>query len=160
MTASLHNDQLRPAFPSHASLCSLCKHMHTSSTHTPAGLGTIAALLHLLHLQHKLAEWCNLAPTKLSPKCVAKLLHPTTPLQTISDEAANDIDKDLKRTFPNTKRFKAEEGQASLRKVLRAYAAYDPEVSYCQVSVMTRLQTLSLCSVQASDFIVVSLSMI
>ncbi|MEW5300973.1 MAG: hypothetical protein WDW38_005115 [Sanguina aurantia] len=50
----------------------------------------------------------------------------------ISDEAANDIDKDLKRTFPNTRRFKTEEGQSSLRKVLRAYAAYDPEVSYCQ----------------------------
>lgn len=59
----------------------------------------------------------------------------TMPPQAISDEAANDIDKDLKRTFPNTKRFKTEEGQSSLRKVLRAYAAYDPEVSYCQVGV-------------------------
>lgn len=38
----------------------------------------------------------------------------------------------MPRTFPNTRRFHAEEGQASLRNVLRAYAAYDPEVAYCQ----------------------------
>ncbi|GLI63726.1 hypothetical protein VaNZ11_006787 [Volvox africanus] len=50
----------------------------------------------------------------------------------ITREAANDIEKDVQRTFPNTRRFHAEEGQTQLRNVLRAYAAYDPEVAYCQ----------------------------
>ncbi|GIL90395.1 hypothetical protein Vretifemale_18049 [Volvox reticuliferus] len=52
--------------------------------------------------------------------------------QDITREAANDIEKDVQRTFPNTRRFHAEEGQTQLRNVLRAYAAYDPEVAYCQ----------------------------
>lgn len=44
-------------------------------------------------------------------------------------DAAADIEKDLGRTFPTLKRFAAAEGQEALRRVLRAYAAYDPEVS-------------------------------
>ncbi|PNH10162.1 Rab GTPase-activating protein 1-like [Tetrabaena socialis] len=52
--------------------------------------------------------------------------------QDIAREAAVDIDKDVQRTFPNTRRFHSEDGQAQLRSVLRAYAAYDPEVAYCQ----------------------------
>jgi hypothetical protein len=35
-----------------------------------------------------------------------------------------DIDKDVQRTFPTTRRFHSEEGQHALRNVLRAYAAY------------------------------------
>jgi hypothetical protein len=53
------------------------------------------------------------------------------PAQPVSDEAVNDIEKDIARTFPNTRRFAAAEGQEALRRVLHAYAAYDPEVS-CQ----------------------------
>jgi hypothetical protein len=49
--------------------------------------------------------------------------------QPVSDEAVNDIEKDIARTFPNTRRFAADEGQEALRRVLHAYAAYDPEVS-------------------------------
>ncbi|KXZ43934.1 hypothetical protein GPECTOR_77g30 [Gonium pectorale] len=54
------------------------------------------------------------------------------PLQEITREASVDIEKDVQRTFPSTRRFRSEEGQAQLRNVLRAYAAYDPEVAYCQ----------------------------
>ncbi|KIY93737.1 TBC1 domain family member 1 [Monoraphidium neglectum] len=50
----------------------------------------------------------------------------------VGDEAGADIDKDLARTFPTTRRFAGSEGQAALRRVLRAYAALDPEVGYCQ----------------------------
>lgn len=52
--------------------------------------------------------------------------------QGIVQEASNDIEKDITRTYPNTKRFAEADGQNSLRNVLRAYAAYDPEVGYCQ----------------------------
>jgi hypothetical protein len=44
----------------------------------------------------------------------------------VGDEAGADIDKDLARTFPTTRRFAGSEGQAALRRVLRAYAALDP----------------------------------
>jgi hypothetical protein len=47
-------------------------------------------------------------------------------------EAAADIAKDLARTFPNQRRFASPEGQRSLGRVLRAYAAFDAEIGYCQ----------------------------
>ncbi|KAF6265131.1 rab-GTPase-TBC domain-containing protein [Scenedesmus sp. NREL 46B-D3] len=53
-------------------------------------------------------------------------------LTPVNDEAVSDIDKDVARSFPNTRRFAAPEGQEALRRVLHAYAAYDPEVGYCQ----------------------------
>ncbi|WIA38081.1 hypothetical protein OEZ86_001449 [Tetradesmus obliquus] len=53
-------------------------------------------------------------------------------LTPVSDEAVNDIEKDIARTFPATRRFTTAEGQQALRRVLHAYAAYDPEVGYCQ----------------------------
>eukprot|EP00201_Polytomella_parva_P022776 CAMPEP_0175039552 /NCGR_PEP_ID=MMETSP0052_2-20121109/662_1 /TAXON_ID=51329 ORGANISM="Polytomella parva, Strain SAG 63-3" /NCGR_SAMPLE_ID=MMETSP0052_2 /ASSEMBLY_ACC=CAM_ASM_000194 /LENGTH=343 /DNA_ID=CAMNT_0016301447 /DNA_START=59 /DNA_END=1087 /DNA_ORIENTATION=- len=50
----------------------------------------------------------------------------------IKPEAQGDIEKDIQRTYPSTKRFNSEEGQQALRNVLRAYSAYDPKVGYCQ----------------------------
>jgi hypothetical protein len=44
----------------------------------------------------------------------------------VPDEAATDIEKDLSRTFPATRRFAGPEGQGALGRVLRAYAALDP----------------------------------
>jgi hypothetical protein len=38
------------------------------------------------------------------------------------------MDKDLARTFPSLRKFAAAEGQEALGRVLRAYAALDPEV--------------------------------
>lgn len=51
-----------------------------------------------------------------------------SPPQSVTDEAASDIEKDLARTFPSMRRFAGQEGQQALRRVLLAYAAYDPEV--------------------------------
>jgi hypothetical protein len=44
------------------------------------------------------------------------------------------IDKDLHRTFPDHPMFDSPKkyGQNALRNILRAYAAYDPDVGYCQ----------------------------
>ena len=42
------------------------------------------------------------------------------------------IDKDVGRTFPEVDLFGTERGQQALKNVLLAYAAYDPEVGYCQ----------------------------
>lgn len=53
-------------------------------------------------------------------------------MQIPTDVASSDIEKDITRTFPDTKRFASEEGQAALRNVLVAYANYDAEVAYCQ----------------------------
>lgn len=52
--------------------------------------------------------------------------------QPLPADAAADIDKDLDRTFPGTEQFNNVAGQQQLRRVLRAYAAYDPDVGYCQ----------------------------
>jgi hypothetical protein len=75
----------------------------------------------------------------------------------VSEEVADDIEKDVGRTFPGLARcgtapplssampvdrllssrlmcrFTCEEGKHSLQRVLRAYAAFDEEVNYCQV---------------------------
>ena len=45
---------------------------------------------------------------------------------------ANDIEKDLHRTFPNNSNFLEEEGINSLRRLLHAYSVRNPEVGYCQ----------------------------
>ena len=44
------------------------------------------------------------------------------------------IEKDLNRTFPHHIFFKDVDGfgQANMRKVLRAYVGYDPDLGYCQ----------------------------
>jgi hypothetical protein len=47
-------------------------------------------------------------------------------------EAQADIEKDLARTFPRHRRFASLSGQRSLGRVLRAYAAFDVDVGYCQ----------------------------
>lgn len=52
-------------------------------------------------------------------------------VQPVGAEAAADIVKDLGRTFPSMRRFATAEGQDTLRRVLRAYAALDPEVRSC-----------------------------
>eukprot|EP00210_Caulerpa_lentillifera_P008110 g7744.t1 len=51
------------------------------------------------------------------------------------DISINDveaIEKDLDRTFPNFELFTIRNGQQSMKSILHAYAAYDPEVGYCQ----------------------------
>jgi len=47
-------------------------------------------------------------------------------------KVSKDIDKDLDRTFPNHVIFREELGRLALRRVLRAFANYDPEIGYCQ----------------------------
>ncbi|PFH33289.1 hypothetical protein BESB_084880 [Besnoitia besnoiti] len=47
--------------------------------------------------------------------------------------AAEQIELDLRRTFPSNKRVRAEAaGIADLRRVLHAFATYKPKVNYCQ----------------------------
>ncbi|KAI8970375.1 rab-GTPase-TBC domain-containing protein [Mycotypha africana] len=42
------------------------------------------------------------------------------------------IQRDVTRTFPNTKMFSQQRGQDALARVLRAYSLYDADVGYCQ----------------------------
>ncbi|KAF8821934.1 TBC domain-containing protein [Cardiosporidium cionae] len=46
--------------------------------------------------------------------------------------AADQIELDIPRTFPNNKAYKNHTGEDSLRRVLRAFAAYKPHIGYCQ----------------------------
>lgn len=52
------------------------------------------------------------------------------------EDVLHSIDKDVARTFPEHEYFSQESNQRSnlddLRSMLRAYAAVDPEVGYCQ----------------------------
>jgi hypothetical protein len=49
-------------------------------------------------------------------------------------EQVEQIDKDLGRTFPSHTKIATPEGQASLRRLLRAYCVgRNPHTGYCQV---------------------------
>lgn len=60
----------------------------------------------------------------------ADALAPDSPLQ----EFMEVIERDLDRTFPHNERFSVRggDGQAELRKILRAYCMYNQETGYCQ----------------------------
>ena len=45
---------------------------------------------------------------------------------------ATEIEKDLRRTFPDNHLYESEEGLAMLRRVLLAYSVYNPTIGYCQ----------------------------
>lgn len=50
----------------------------------------------------------------------------------LKPKTAEEIERDLQRTFPTHRRFRAEKGQTELRNVLRAFANHSPRVQYCQ----------------------------
>lgn len=54
----------------------------------------------------------------------------------VPEDVMHAIDKDVARTFPELEYFSYQAGRSSglsdLQSVLRAYAALDPEVGYCQ----------------------------
>jgi hypothetical protein len=52
--------------------------------------------------------------------------------QTLPDDVESTIQKDVPRSFPEYEMFASPEGKENLANVLRAYAAFDPEVGYCQ----------------------------
>jgi hypothetical protein len=55
-------------------------------------------------------------------------------ISTLSERVLDEIDRDIDRTFPRHELFviPGGPGQIALQKVLRLYAAHDPEVGYCQ----------------------------
>eukprot|EP00197_Chlamydomonas_leiostraca_P012793 CAMPEP_0202859570 /NCGR_PEP_ID=MMETSP1391-20130828/1623_1 /ASSEMBLY_ACC=CAM_ASM_000867 /TAXON_ID=1034604 /ORGANISM="Chlamydomonas leiostraca, Strain SAG 11-49" /LENGTH=484 /DNA_ID=CAMNT_0049538615 /DNA_START=127 /DNA_END=1577 /DNA_ORIENTATION=+ len=60
------------------------------------------------------------------------LRYPELLQQELPKDVEFDIEKDTPRTYPSYRQFSTDEGKASLRNILRAYAAYDPEVGYTQ----------------------------
>lgn len=67
----------------------------------------------------------------------AKAAHPKTYFSDLLQKRAQkdteeQIEKDLKRTFPNHVQFKGDTGQRSLYRVLHAFACHNPKVGYCQ----------------------------
>jgi len=53
-------------------------------------------------------------------------------LTEVSVASLTDIEKDIRRTFPDHARFGSEEGLSALRRVLAAYTIHNPDVAYCQ----------------------------
>lgn len=47
-------------------------------------------------------------------------------------KTAEEIERDLQRTFPSHSSFRAAAGRARLRNVLQAYANFNPRIRYCQ----------------------------
>lgn len=60
----------------------------------------------------------------------------STDYEQVPKDVLDAIDKDVARTFPEHEYFSHQpghsSGQGDLQSVLRAYAALDPEVGYCQ----------------------------
>ena len=52
--------------------------------------------------------------------------------RSVSNNTTDDIEKDVKRSFPEHPLFKTEPGITSLRNVLRAYSFRNPRVGYTQ----------------------------
>lgn len=50
----------------------------------------------------------------------------------IPKDTLDGISKDVARTYPCIERFACRDGQQAILRVLRAYAAYDPDIGYCQ----------------------------
>ena len=46
--------------------------------------------------------------------------------------SANEIEKDIHRTFPGHCFFSSEKGQSAVRNVLLAYSIRNPSLGYCQ----------------------------
>jgi TBC1 domain family member 10 len=60
-------------------------------------------------------------------------LHETSSVSHIPELTLDEIERDINRTFPSHEFFQnGLEGQNSLRLILQSYAAYDPDVGYCQ----------------------------
>ena len=56
------------------------------------------------------------------------------PIPEPQQRVMGEIDRDITRTFPRMQLFRQRGGlgQASLLRVLRAYALFNPQVGYCQ----------------------------
>ena len=52
--------------------------------------------------------------------------------ETTDNGSMAEIEKDLRRTFPDNHLYESEEGLAMLRRVLLAYSVHNPVVGYCQ----------------------------
>jgi hypothetical protein len=47
-------------------------------------------------------------------------------------QAVEQIDNDVRRTFPHNPRLRSQQARAQLRRILLAYARYNPAIGYCQ----------------------------
>eukprot|EP00877_Chromochloris_zofingiensis_P004450 jgi/Chrzof1/14005/Cz08g20260.t1 len=67
--------------------------------------------------------------------------------------SAKQIELDLPRTFPRNAWINSTEGQATLRRVLTAYSAHNPDVGYCQgMNFLVALLLLALDKDQEKAF--------
>jgi len=84
--------------------------------------------------EHRKEVWWSVlgceARRKQAPRSYAQ--HLDQARQGVAVKTAEEIERDLQRTFPNHRKFRAASGQAELRNVLSAFAHHSPRVQYCQ----------------------------
>jgi hypothetical protein len=68
----------------------------------------------------------------------------------LKKSVADDIDKDLDRTFPEHTYFDAEEGREGMRRVLTAFAVHNIDIGYCQsLNFIAGMMLLFMCEEDA-----------
>ena len=77
--------------------------------------------------------WSYLSASNALAKCFSSQVYARL-LNSIDPDTDSTISRDVYRTFPTVDMFEEKDGygQKGLMNVLKAYAAYDPEVGYCQ----------------------------
>ena len=93
----------------------------------------------------------------MNPNVYRKYVHQSSLVETNHDTINEEIERDLYRALPDQKAFQDEVGIGSLRRLLRAYACYNPDVgsltSWVVPSPPTALFLSSLGYCQAMNII-------
>ena len=81
----------------------------------------------------------------MNPNVYRKYVHQSSLVETNHDAINEEIERDLYRALPDQKAFQDEVGIGSLRRLLRAYACYNPDVGSLTSWIARVLPLTALC---------------